>query len=498
MKKTFSVLLLIIFSQTFLQSQSPTIQSVINQTSIDSLMQFVKELSGEVQTVIGGSPYTIVSRHYNNPSNDMAANYIEQKLESYGLPTYNQPFGTGGGRNIYAVQPGTTYPNKKYIICAHYDDMPSGPTAPGADDNASGTAAVLEAARIFSQFNSNYTIVYALWDEEERGLLGSEFYAQQAALAGDSIMGVINMDMIAWDNDNDSVVEIHIRPFANSIALKDQVVGINNTYSVGLTTIVQNPGTTASDQASFWYNGYGALLLIEEYYGGDFNAYYHTVNDKIMYFNQSYYHKMSRLAIGTVATLAEITDTVPVELLAFTASANNSEVQLLWSTSTELNNQGFEIECSITNSDNFVTIGFVEGKNSTTEISYYSFIDHPEVNSTTQLYYRLKQIDFDGTFTYSNVVNVTYNVPADFVLNQNYPNPFNPSTRINYFVPEESFVSIKVFDFLGREVITLVNDLKTTGNYDVVFEGSNLPSGTYFCTMTADNYLNTIKMVLIK
>jgi len=496
MKKIILVFLMLLGTQGSLYPQS-TIQTIINSTNIDSLVHFVKELSGEVSTIIGGSPYTIVSRYKNNASNDKAADYIKQKLQSYGLPTYNQNF-SSTGRNVYGVQLGTVYPNKKYIICAHYDDMPSGSTAPGADDNASGTAAVIEAARIFTQYQSKYTIIYALWDEEEQGLIGSAYYAQQAHNAGDSIMGVINMDMIAWDNDNDGVGEIHIRNYANSTSLKDIMVQVNTTYSVGVIPSIINPGATASDHASFWNNGYGALLLIEEYYGGDFNNYYHTINDKILYFNQPYFHKMSRLALGTVATLADLTEIVPVELLAFTASVRNSEVELLWSTASELNNMGFEIERSIDNQDNFVTVGFVEGKGSSTEINYYSFTDRPQVNGVNQLYYRLKQVDFDGTFSYSDVVNLSYDVPAAFVLSQNYPNPFNPSTRINYFVPQESFVSIKVYDFLGREVITLVNETRVIGSYEQVFDASNLPSGTYFYTMIAGNYSATKKMILLK
>ncbi len=196
MKKFILGLLLLFGTQSSLYSQSPVVQEIINQTNLDSLVHFVSELSGEVQTIIGGSPYTIVSRNKNNASNNMAANYIKEKLASYGLVTYDQ-WWSGTGRNVYGVQLGSQYPNKQYIICAHFDDMPSGTTAPGADDNASGTAAVIEAARIFTQYNSKYTIIYALWDEEEQGLVGSNYYAQQAALAGDSIMGVINMDMTA-------------------------------------------------------------------------------------------------------------------------------------------------------------------------------------------------------------------------------------------------------------------------------------------------------------
>ncbi|MCW8823012.1 MAG: M28 family peptidase, partial [Ignavibacteriaceae bacterium] len=410
MKKIVLVLLLLAGAQSFLQAQSPVIQSIINQTNLDSLIYFVEELSGEVQTIIGGQPYTIVSRHKNQPSNDKAADYIKQKLNSYGLVTYDQ-WWSGTGRNVYGVQLGSMYPNKQYIICAHYDDMPSGSTAPGADDNGSGTAAVIEAARIFSQYDAKYTIIYALWDEEEQGLVGSAYYAQQAALAGDSIMGVINMDMIAYDSDNDNVGEIHVRNYGNSFALRDTMVEVNTTYNIGVTPSIQNNGTTASDQASFWNNGYGAILLIEEFYGGDFNAYYHTTSDLLIHYNQPYYHKMSRLTLATVATLAEITEIVPVELLAFTASVNNSAVQLLWSTATELNNKGFEIERSVDDDDNFVTVGFVDGKGNSTEINYYSYSDQPDLNGFRQLYYRLKQVDFDGTFSYSNVVNVNYDVP---------------------------------------------------------------------------------------
>ena len=155
MRKLLQSVILILALQGISFSQIPVIQTIINQTNTDSLTHFVRELSGDVQTIINGSPYTIVSRKYNHAGNDMAAIYIKQKLMSYGLPTYDQYFGTGGGRNVYAIQVGTQYPNKKYIICAHYDDFTySGTVVPGADDNASGTAAVIEAARIFKNYDS--------------------------------------------------------------------------------------------------------------------------------------------------------------------------------------------------------------------------------------------------------------------------------------------------------------------------------------------------------
>ena len=190
MKKLLPLIIItLLISQNISYSQSPVVQSIINQTNLDSLIFFVEELSGEVQTIIGGTPYTIVSRNKNQPSNDKAADYIEQKLEYYGLDVYNQSF-SSSGRNVYGILPGTEFPNQSWMICAHYDDMPSGSTAPGADDNASGTAAVLEAARVLSQESFPYTIIFALWDEEEQGLVGSDYYANQASANGDSILGV--------------------------------------------------------------------------------------------------------------------------------------------------------------------------------------------------------------------------------------------------------------------------------------------------------------------
>jgi hypothetical protein len=421
--------------------------------------------------------------------------YIKQKLDSYGLTTFNQNW-SSTGRNVYGVQTGTDFPNQQYIICAHYDDTPPGSTAPGADDNASGTAAVLEAARIFTQYQSKYTIIYALWDEEEQGLVGSAYYAQQAALAGDSIRGVINLDMIAWDSDNDDFAEIHTRSVGNSYDIKDKMVDVNATYNIGLTLQINDPGTTLSDHASFWSNGYGAVLLIEDWQ--DFNPYYHTTNDKVQYFNQPYYHKMSRLALGTVATLAEITDNIPVELASFSAVALNDGVKLEWTTASELNNNGFKIERSLNNQAEFVTIGFVEGNGTTTATNNYSYTDRLELAGTRSVFYRLKQIDYDGTFSYSNVVSIDVNIPNGFVLNQNYPNPFNPSTKISYSVVSDVFVSLKVYDFLGREVTALVNETKVPGIYEVIFDASNLPSGTYFYTLSAGDYVSTKKMILLR
>jgi hypothetical protein len=302
MNKYIPYIFLWIFAiQSSVFSQSPVVQSIIDDTNIDSLVFFVKELSGEVSTVIGGTPYTIVSRHKNQPGNNKAADYIEQKLQSYGLTVTNQSF-SSTGRNVYAVQPGNEFPNQSFMICAHYDDMPSGSIAPGADDNGSGTAAVLEAARIFSGYSFPYTIIYALWDEEEQGLIGSEYYATQAQIAGDSLLGVINLDMIAYDSNNDGNADLNTKSVANSYNLRDKMLENNSLYGINLDLDVIDPGPPYSDHASFWDHGFSAILLIED--DNDFHAYYHTVNDLLTYYNIPYFEKMAKLAFSTLATFA--------------------------------------------------------------------------------------------------------------------------------------------------------------------------------------------------
>ena len=301
MKKILQLLVISLLLAGSVYSQNTTVQQVINSVNIDTLIYFVRELSGDVQTTIGGQPYTILSRHKNQPGNDKSADYIKERLQYYGLTAVDQ-WWSSTGRNVYASQTGTDFPNRYFIICAHYDDMPSGTIAPGADDNASGTAAVLEAARVLSQYSFPFTIVYALWDEEEQGLIGSAYFANQASAAGDSILGVINLDMIAYDGNNDGKFEIHTRSVGTSLELKDEILDVNTTYNIGITPIIKNPGSTYSDHASFWNRGYGAILLIED--NNDFHPYYHTVNDKIQYFNVPYFEKMSKLAIGTLTKLA--------------------------------------------------------------------------------------------------------------------------------------------------------------------------------------------------
>ena len=186
---------------------------------------------------------------------------------------------------------------------------------------------------------------------------------------------------------------------------------------------------------------------------------------------------------------------IPVELTSFTADVQGNDVLLKWSTSSELNNNGFEIQRQFAESG-FVTIGFVKGKGTTTEIQSYSYSD--EQLPVGKYSYRLKQVDFLGTYEYSNPINVDINSLDEFVLDQNYPNPFNPSTMISFNLPQNAFVTLKVYDVLGNEVVTLVNEEKPAGSYEVEFNADGLASGMYLYTLQTDSYIETKKMILMK
>ncbi len=191
------------------------------------------------------------------------------------------------------------------------------------------------------------------------------------------------------------------------------------------------------------------------------------------------------------------TNALPVELISFTGIQEGSVVILNWTTASETNNKGFELHRKILD---WEVISFIEGHGTTTEKQSYSYTDDLSSNEVSGLvFYRLKQIDFDGTAAYSDEIEIDlYSSPDNFYLSQNYPNPFNPSTTISYSIPEYSNVSLKVFDILGNEIETLVNEEKPGGQYEAKWNAEGLTGGVYFYQFRAGSYSETKKMLLIK
>lgn len=201
-------------------------------------------------------------------------------------------------------------------------------------------------------------------------------------------------------------------------------------------------------------------------------------------------------AAGNSGTILKfVGNPVPVELKSFSASVVGKNVTLNWSTATETNNRGFEIQRKSSTGD-FVQVAFVEGHGTSVEQQLYSYSDK---NVESGKYsYRLKQVDLNGSFKYSNIVEVNVKVPNKFELSQNYPNPFNPTTTISYEIAKETIVSLKVYDVIGNEIATLVNETKPAGSYQVVFDAANLSNGVYFYKIQAGNFNATKKLILMK
>jgi len=241
---------------------------------------------------------------------------------------------------------------------------------------------------------------------------------------------------------------------------------IGPTMLTGVSNISQLAGVLAND-------------TVYMYVGGGFNSV--TVVTDFEYIN-----------LGAEAQL-------PVELSSFTSSVNKNNVILNWSTVSEQNNHKFVIERN--SSGSWISAGEVTGSGTTNESRAYSFTDRNLSSGTYS--YRLKQIDYNGNFEYHNLIGeVIVGVPNAFTLLQNYPNPFNPTTKIDFSLPVDSRVSIKIYDMLGKEAAVLMNnELRTAGYYSVQFNGSSLSSGIYFYAISAEgqqNFSLTRKMVLVK
>ncbi len=400
MKLTIIILTqFVLISFNYSQTYNSFIEGLMNQTDLDSLVSFVNILSGEDSVLIGNSNVLIKNR-IDYQGNDLAAEYIKQKLKYYGLETYDQQY-SDKGRNIYAIQKGALFPQEYFIICAHYDAVANY----CADDNASGTAEVLETARILSNHQFNYSIIYALWDEEELGKIGSGFYASQADSNNLEIKGVINFEMSGWDSNNDGLIDIHTNQVANSVSLANTIVVNNSIYNLPLKPHIYNPGTYASDHASFWQFNYTAITISEAYYGGDFNPYYHSDGDRIDKFNLTYFYNIAKLGISSIATLA-----------------------------------------------------------------------------TGNIILSVKEDKIE---------------PSSFHI-YNYPNPFNNSTIVGYEIPKDAYITIELYDNIGKKVKNIFYGYKKVGLYESHLNGNEIASGVYYIVLKSSKNILSHKILLMK
>jgi Zn-dependent M28 family amino/carboxypeptidase len=283
----------------------PIIENMINQITSSNLARFVGNLSGETSVIVGGSPYTIVSRHtYSGTPIQKATQYVGEYFTAHGLAVEYHQWSGSTYPNVIAEIPGQVNPDEIYILSAHLDNMPIGPIARGADDNASGVVAAMLAANLFSDYDWGCTIRFGIWTGEEQGLNGSAAYALRAFNRGEEIAGVLNLDMIAWNTtDSSPDIDLHSsNSVPGSYAIAQTFVDVIDAYNLDLIPTISPNGSGASDHASFWNYGYPAIMAIEDF--SDFNPYYHTVNDRLSILNLDYFTEFTRANIATFAHLS--------------------------------------------------------------------------------------------------------------------------------------------------------------------------------------------------
>lgn len=311
---------------------NPVVQDMIARVQSSQVYSYTGDISGEWPVIIGGSPYTITTRYSRaDEPIQKATQYVYEHFESLGLAVQFHEYdldGSGMRRNVVAEQRGSTQPERIYLITAHLDDLSQSSyrfsLAPGADDNASGSTGVLIAADVLSKYNFGCTLRYVLFTGEEQGLLGSENYASDLYNLGESVEGVLNLDMIAYNSDSSPTIELHTRPDdAGDLAIANLFSDTVSAYNINLTPQILPDGMQRSDHASFWDYGYPGILAIED--NVDFTPYYHTISDTLATLNLTYFTNFVKAAVGTLAHMGCLLDT-PGNMTGVVYDAGNGDL----------------------------------------------------------------------------------------------------------------------------------------------------------------------------
>ncbi|MBC7223809.1 MAG: Zn-dependent exopeptidase M28, partial [Anaerolineae bacterium] len=282
----------------------------------EDLLHHLTALTGEREAVIGGEPYTILTRYAQMEGLQKAAQYLLERYAEWGIPAQRWHFSTYGWDNIVAELPGWEHPERVHILCAHYDSTNNHGDprlrAPGADDNGSGTVTLLIAAHILRQYAFRDTIRFVHFSAEEQGLWGSFAYAHHVAWEGEEVVDVLNLDMVAWDGKDGPDMDLHAKdPASQEVA--DTFAEVIAAYGLDLVPDKRYgaAATEASDHSPFWHVGIPAVLAIENYEpreSQDFNPHYHSADDLVANLQPpncanclAFFTTFARATLGTVA-----------------------------------------------------------------------------------------------------------------------------------------------------------------------------------------------------
>ncbi len=526
------------------------------------------------------------TRHWNNANHDSVSRWVKAAYLTAGVADValdSFQYSSTWQANVVATIPGNVTPAAELIVGGHHDDVPSTGSAPGADDNASGTAAAIEMARVLKLVNYQpaYTMRFMGYAAEEAGLRGSASYAQRARAANRDIRAMQNYDMIGNRYQAPTDNSVYVVWYTTSEGYRDLQATMMQMYTP-LIPVSTTSYRSGSDSYSFWQQNYRTVFCIEK----NFSQYYHTSNDLLQYLDMTYcanivksglamlltldmmpasvaglqvrdcgdgtslyarwdsiqvpdwyrykvyigtspgvytsnslsttrWTELNGLTAGTryyvgvsivdlagregmITELSAVPQTIPQRPTGVWLEPYLRGARLTWRENLEMDVRGYNIYRCVDSTLNFTLLNAQPCPDT---------LWADTIDTVWPRFYYLTAVDSTGNESaHSDTVMLSpvgvgeggNNMPFVFRLEQNYPNPFNPVTTISFDVPTMGSVSLKVFDVLGREVVTLVDGIKSPGRYDAVWDASDAASGMYVYKLETGGRVEMKRMLLLK
>ncbi len=523
---------------TRIEEPDPAVAAMVDQVQWEGVRDKIRRL------VDFGTRYCIADNH------ELVATSIASAFEKYGLQTTMHPFPFWDEPmwNIEATQHGARYPDSYVIICGHFDSNSEIPmhSAPGADDNGTGVAAVLTAAEILSRYTFEYSIRYICFDNEELGLVGSRLYANLARRRGIDIVGVLNFDMVGyWKPGMEKDLEIETDHASKWLA--EAIINAAELYTDTQYEMHVYDDAWWADHWYFWRSGYAAVTHggAYDWFADDFNPYYHTSQDRLEHLDPGFTVGNIKVGVASLATLAGYVPTravsfdirpgscpnpfnpesrgavpalvlgsadvdvhdIDISSLRVAGSVAPSKLRVADMASALRNDGGHpcadmfpdgidDLRMEISTEDIAAVLGPVAvGKEVSLRLTG-RLADGTRIEGEDEVVI----VGGDGRAS----VALGTEPPVSFTLHQNIPNPFTPTTSIRFDVPSAvGVVTLRIYDVSGRLVRTLADGAIPQGRKTVVWDGLNdagapVAAGVYFCRLTGPGLTQTRKMMLLK